>query len=230
MNQLNQRGIATVFTLAFVPLFLVLLYLLLQLFLAMQLHAATHFQCRRLLLRGQTQLGLLLTQLLAMNREARTLQEEETMAKIMLANAVFPAAIAAAQAKLKAVQLRQEVLGLAQRSVLLAARARAARMPFEVQTTAEFREAQFTAQGLPHPKGLAVEPQPPFSRAPVYTPVPGFETAQTARLRWRVRLKNLIPRFLAPHLALPQYMNGHCAATLRKERKEWKPKLTRANL
>ncbi|MEQ1878404.1 MAG: hypothetical protein ABL958_17305 [Bdellovibrionia bacterium] len=218
---MNSRGFMTVFLMTLTPLALLLLCVVAALAALLLQWRTSHELCQSRLLSAQRTAARQINDLFSLNPEATLLRLELAAAQAALAAspAGGPPAVAAAQAHLDDVLLRQTAFRGKQEWL----KARAVIDPSMDLIKAQGEIA--TLAGIEAPgfsnAHLFVRARPAFSGSPDYVPLQNFSKLQALKGRWTLAPARIFPEWLRSKLPKLANVRGTCSATLVQEGSQW---------
>lgn len=216
----SQSGFALICFLAFVPMIITLFFAFAVGGRALVRQAEMRHLCRTQLLNSQARVAALVTELTALNPQARQLrgQRQAALATLAAVAVSAPHLVPAARSALQATTARQQALRLKQQSLLN-------RIRNSWQNGARQVRQGLTAKGAQHLNLLRPQvgliPLPAPSLTPDYLPAPGASRLHRQGATWRITL----PTPVTSHLQTKSW-NGGCATTLTPREGQWLPQLS----
>lgn len=235
MKRQGQDGFALALILAILPAVIAALVLAFCLVGFTQNDLALKYQCREHGRRGQKITAPLLETLLALNPLSRQLRLQQIKALQDITAATIaknPVALAAATKRYMAIRKKQELLDSKQRQLIKqsnfilgqshAAATRQLRSTAIAMSNSFIQLRLLSIKG--HPPKLAVRPDQ-ADLAPTYSPSTDFENDQALAHEWQYRffVRTPFSYFLPGNFVFQKA----CAVTLRKEKSQWKPTITK---
>lgn len=231
---MNARGSITVSLLVLLPLLLTALSVLSALYIILKADSVSRHVCRVTLLSAQTNVANDLANLMKLNPKARALRQAREIAEKARLFAVGPKRVAA-EAALRAVIVKQNLLAAEQKRLISKAKLTSRRAPLQARreiyrslnqikwtnTDADLNSNSssrgFRLNTEVQTALFDVTPEPKDSLTPDYLPSPEFSKHQEMTIDWKFDAIALLPSWLQAFLKTSALeAKADCSATLER--------------
>lgn len=237
MKKPNQKGFALALMVVLLPVVLAAGLASYAAMTFLQIEQRFLYTCRSGGIDGQEKAGKQIDALLKLNPKATRLIAEEKSAKAALVAAEMstnPYAIAKAEARLRYVQGKQEILNLRQKAIVIAGNSAlqtaqqntARKLGLLTSEITDYKSLFETSARieLKTPPRLAVSPEG-ADIAPTYRTDPDIEQRQALVHKWQYQLR--VQRHLQGFISGDFKFKKSCAITVTEKGSSWTPKILR---